>query len=234
MRPNSLKLLAILCWALGAVSLLTFFGARAWMNRAAEQSIRAFEAARGSPAAQAGAAAAVVTAEDRILAQAGSELRADPPDQRLWSSSRISAYEKAMDRFSGLPEGVLTIPSVHVRVPVYTGTSGANLAVGAGRIEGTSALGAGGNVGIAAHRDGHFRALKDIRIGAAVFIDTLHARYRYEVVGTAIVSPEDVEVLDPTPEPSLTLVTCYPFYFLGNAPQRFIVRARRVTLPSSG
>jgi LPXTG-site transpeptidase (sortase) family protein len=82
-----------------------------------------------------------------------------------------------------------------------------------------------GNVGIAGHRDGFFRALKDIAEGDAIELQTLGGRETYRVERTWIVEPEDVSVLDPTPSRSLTLVTCYPFYFVGSAPQRFIVRA---------
>ena len=85
--------------------------------------------------------------------------------------------------------------------------------------------GTSGNSGIAGHRDGFFRPLGDIAPGDAIELETLHESQVYRVERTWIVDPEDVSVLDPTTDRSLTLVTCYPFYFVGPAPQRFIVRA---------
>jgi sortase A len=88
--------------------------------------------------------------------------------------------------------------------------------------------GSAGNVGLAGHRDGFFRGLKDIQPGDEIEVEAIGRIDRYRVERTWIVNPEDVSVLDPTGEPSVTLVTCYPFYFVGSAPQRFIVRAVRI------
>ena len=93
------------------------------------------------------------------------------------------------------------------------------------RIEGTAIPGAEGNAGIAGHRDGFFRGLKDIGPGDVIELDTLKGNESYRVERVWIVDPEDVSVLDPTSTRALTLVTCYPFYYVGSAPQRFIVRA---------
>src|SRR6185503_18622734 len=98
---------------------------------------------------------------------------------------------------------------------------------GVGHIEHTAAPRSDGNSGIAGHRDGFFRGLKDIGSGDAIELETLGEREVYRVDRMWIVDPTDVSVLDPTPTPSLTLVTCYPFYFVGSAPQRYIVRAVR-------
>jgi sortase A len=86
-----------------------------------------------------------------------------------------------------------------------------------------------GNVGIAAHRDGFFRKLKDIALEADVYVDLPAGSLRYRVVDISVVAPEDVQVLAPTATPSVTLVTCFPFYFVGDAPQRYIVRAELAT-----
>jgi sortase A len=96
-----------------------------------------------------------------------------------------------------------------------------------GHIPGTGMPGEPGNVGLAAHRDTFFRPLQNIRRGDAITLTTLAGEYRYRVVSTKIVSPLDVGVLDPSGSEVLTLVTCYPFYFIGPAPSRFIVRAER-------
>ena len=95
---------------------------------------------------------------------------------------------------------------------------------GAGLIPGMGLPDTGGNVGIAGHRDGYFRVLKDIEPGQLIEIETQARTHRFRVVSTEIVDPKDVRVLADTMDPTVTLVTCYPFYFLGSAPQRFIVR----------
>jgi sortase A len=90
-----------------------------------------------------------------------------------------------------------------------------------------------GNLGIAGHRDGFFRGLKDMTPGDLMELDTLQGTDVYRVERTWVVNPEEVSVLDPTSTPAITLVTCYPFYFVGSAPDRFIVRAVRVTSSSA-
>ncbi len=107
-------------------------------------------------------------------------------------------------------------------------TDDSTLDRGVGYIQGTARPGTDGNLGIAGHRDGFFRGLKDIAPGDMVELDTIERKDTYRIERTWVVDPEDVSVLDPTPTASLTLVTCYPFYFIGSAPRRFIVRAVRV------
>ena len=99
------------------------------------------------------------------------------------------------------------------------------LDLAAGRIEDTALPGTKGNVGIAAHRDGFFRVLEDLKEGDALVLDTPVATEQYRVEWIRITTPEDVSVIEPTPGPAVTLVGCYPFYHVGPAPQRFIVRA---------
>jgi len=99
----------------------------------------------------------------------------------------------------------------------------------AGHIRGTGLPGHSGNIGIAGHRDTLFRPLQNIRQDDVIMLTTLQGEYRYRVVSTKIVKPSDVDVLSPDGQEILTLVTCYPFYFVGPSPDRFIVRAERVT-----
>jgi sortase A len=115
-------------------------------------------------------------------------------------------------------------------VPVNYGTSKHVLLRGAGLVEGTAWPGSNGNVAIAAHRDTYFRALKDLVLGDRIELEMLDRTQTYVVTGLSVVEPADVHVLAETREPVLTLVTCYPFYFVGNAPQRFIVRAEAAGL----
>lgn len=150
------------------------------------------------------------------------------PDRSLWSMARIERYERnrsESDVLSAL--GLLTIPAVDIRVAVFEGTSDRVLNLGAGRVEGTGRFGAGGNLALAAHRDGFFRGLKDVDVGDRISLRHDAGVDHYRVTDISIVEPEDVSVLAPTEDPTVTLITCYPFYFVGNAPQRFIVRAER-------
>lgn len=128
--------------------------------------------------------------------------------------------------------GRIAIPRLGVNVMVVEGAGASSLRHAAGHISGTALPGQPGNIAISAHRDTFFRPLRDIRKDDLIALTSLHGEDRYRVVSTAIVDPSAVEVLAPTETDSLTLVTCYPFNFLGPAPQRFIVRAERVTGPS--
>lgn len=148
----------------------------------------------------------------------------------------LSPFKPAMAGIDGMPGdagdaagdaviALLRIPGLALEVPVYQGTAERVLRRGAGLVEGTSMPGSHGNVGIAAHRDSHFRALKDVSVGDLVELGTVEQTQLYRVTALSVVDPSDVHVLDENGESVLTLVTCYPFYFVGNAPQRFIVRA---------
>ena len=143
----------------------------------------------------------------------------------LWSPGRVKAYKAALQREAPPTLAVLRIPRLKLEVPVYDGTADAVLDLAAGRIEDTALPGTAGNVGIAAHRDGFFRVLKDIKEGDALVLDTPVSTEQYEVEWIRITSPDDVSVIGPTPGSAVTLVGCYPFYHVGPAPQRFIVRA---------
>jgi len=161
------------------------------------------------------------------IAQASGVSASQLPDQRLWSPERVRAFRASMNRDAPPPLAVLRVPRLEVSVPVLEGTDEWTLNRAVGHIEDTAAPGTDGNVGIAGHRDGFFRALKDIRVGDEIEIETLTRVLRYQVERAWVVGPDDVTVLDDTAAPTITLVTCYPFYFIGPAPQRFIVRATR-------
>jgi sortase A len=141
------------------------------------------------------------------------------------------AYEpKAPPRpplLEGSLVGRIAIPRLDVSTIVLEGVSSTTLLRGAGHIPETALPGDRGNVGIAAHRDSFFRALQDIRKNDTIRLETLEGTFRYRVDWTRIVNPEEIAVLDDTGAPALTLVTCYPFSYVGSAPQRFIVRAIR-------
>jgi sortase A len=146
-------------------------------------------------------------------------------DTSLWSAKRIESFQKALGIKSDPPIAILSIPRIGVQAPVFRGTDDITLNRGVGWIDGTAFPGSKGNVGIAAHRDGFFRALKDISLNDAIDLETTEGVKTFYVRECKIVDPSQVEVLAPSTEQTLTLITCYPFYFVGSAPQRFIVRA---------
>lgn len=148
-------------------------------------------------------------------------------DDRLWSEKRVQAYKETLRRAFPTPLAVLRIPRAGVDVPVLPGTDEATLNRAVGWIAGTARPGETGNVGIAGHRDGFFRGLKDVAKGDVLTLETAKGPEEYVIIEIRIVSPQEVSVLEATSSPAVTLVTCYPFYFVGDAPRRYIVRAVR-------
>ena len=125
----------------------------------------------------------------------------------------------------------LDAPSVQLSAAVLEGSDDETLGRGAGHIEDTPFPGQPGNIGIAGHRDTTFRAVRRLRVGDPLALTTSDRVYRYQITRTFIVNPEDVYVLDPSDHPILTLVTCYPFEFIGHAPHRYIIQAALVGEP---
>jgi sortase A len=174
-----------------------------------------------------GAAGARDDLERFALLQAATLQQPAAPDLSLWDPERITAWRRALSKPAATPLAVLRIPKIHLEVPVLRGTDDEALNRGVGHIDDTALPGADGNSGLAGHRDGFFRGLKDIRPGDVIELATLRETEAYRVERTWVVETDDVSVLDPTTARSLTLVTCYPFYYVGPAPQRYIVRAVR-------
>ena len=142
-----------------------------------------------------------------------------------WPIKRVQEYEDSLLKKVDTPLAVLCIPRIHLEVPVFNGSDHHTLNRGVGRIIGTAQVGASGNLGIAGHRDGFFRGLKDVAEGDVIELLRPGRSDLYVIDRIQIVNPKDVSVLDLTATSSLTLVTCFPFYFVGSAPQRYIVRA---------
>jgi sortase A len=124
--------------------------------------------------------------------------------------------------------GRIEIARLGLSAIVVEGTDRITLRRAVGHIAGTALPGRLGNVGLAAHRDTFFRPLRSIRRNDVITLTTLRGEYRYRVVSTKVVPPSEISVLNPSENEVLTLVTCYPFYFVGPAPTRFIVRAERI------
>lgn len=155
----------------------------------------------------------------------GPEAVGKKPDFSLWSTKRIQAYEESLASHFAPALALLRIQKINLEVPVLEGTDDLSLNRAVGHIAGTPKPGEDGNVGIAGHRDGFFRGLKDVSTGDSIEIVTPNGVDTYRVDEITVVDPTNVSVLGPRAKPSITLVTCYPFYFIGSAPQRYIVKA---------
>jgi sortase A len=214
-RRTALRVLQWLLLAAGTTLLVVYAVAQVDAVRGRDEALEAFAVARSERAADA--------AQQTETVAAGQAYPADP-DQSLWGKARIAAYRASFGSQRDAPLGVLTISSVELVAPIFDGTAELTLNRGIGRIEGTADVGARGNLGLAAHRDGFFRALKDVQVGDTVSVESLDGTIRYRVTELLVVEPADVYVLAPTDATTLTLVTCYPFYFIGEAPQRYIVK----------
>jgi sortase A len=155
--------------------------------------------------------------------------QAQPRDEhinfRLWAAERIAAYKSSLALMQERPLGILSIPRLRLIAPVFEGTDALTLDRGLGRIRGTAKLGEFGNTGIAGHRDGLFRCLKDVAVGELIEISTGGEHKVYFVHRITIVDPSDVSVLESGTAAEITLVTCYPFYMVGEAPYRYVVQA---------
>lgn len=169
--------------------------------------------------------AAVRSFEDGEAHSGGSSAEPRTVDYSLWSAVRIKAYKASLKRETEPAIALLKIPKLRIVAPVMEGIGDVALNVGVGRIPGTARPGEPGNLGLAGHRDGFFRGLKDIAKGDTIEVVTKGKTDVYAVDDVRIVKPADVQVLRASATPSVTLVTCYPFYFVGNAPQRYIVHA---------
>jgi sortase A len=124
--------------------------------------------------------------------------------------------------------GRIVIPRIGVSAMVQEGVDKKTLSRAVGHVPSTSLPGQGGNVALAAHRDTHFRPVKNLKVGDRIELETAGATYKYRVDKMWVVTPKDVSVLKPTASPALTLITCYPFQYVGNAPKRYIVRATQL------
>jgi len=144
-------------------------------------------------------------------------------------ADRARAESFGIDGLAGSPLGRIEISSIAIAAMIMEGTDATTLRHAVGHIRGTPLPGQPGNVALAGHRDTFFRGLRDIHKDDKITLTTLHGSLSYRVGSTQVVEPEDTEVLAATPDDFLTLVTCYPFYYIGPAPKRFIVRAHRIS-----
>src|ERR1700759_3472792 len=158
----------------------------------------------------------------------GPETVGKKPDFSLWSTKRIQGYQDSLAAHFAPALALLRVPKIALEVPVLEGTDDLSLNRAVGHIIGTPKPGEDGNVGIAGHRDGFFRGLKDVTAGDTIELIMPDGVRKYVIDEITVVDPTDVSVLAPRDKPTVTLVTCYPFYFIGSAPQRYIVKASLV------
>jgi sortase A len=201
-------------FVLGIALLSVYFQVRASSEEQRADGVQAFLDSAGAPAE-----GFEVLPKDDLLSSI------QPPDQALWSDQRKLDYAASLTANADVPMAVLAIDHLGIQVPVYDGADELNLNRGVARIRGTGRVGESGNLGIAGHRDGFFRPLKDIGLDDLITLQTRQGLESFRVSSIDIVDPDDVSVLAPTEHASITLVTCYPFYYVGHAPKRFIVRA---------
>jgi sortase A len=157
-----------------------------------------------------------------------SPMPANPKPSPPHSATTLPAQRPPIVKSNSLV-GRLAIPRLHVRAIVREGTGENTLDLALGHIPGTAVPGQNGNVGVAGHRDTIFRGLGNIHENDLIVFETLAGNYAYRVETTEIVRPKDVSVLRDRRRSELTLVTCYPFHYIGSAPDRFIVSARQVS-----
>jgi len=152
--------------------------------------------------------------------------------QGNWALDHVSISDRPLVKFKVNREGTLVgrieIPRLDLSAIVFEGTSDGTLSRGVGHLMGSAGPGERGNLVLAGHRDTFFRELRGIRKGDEITITAPRGEFQYQVESTAVVQPEQTEVLKSDSGATLTLITCYPFRYIGNAPERFIVRATKV------
>lgn len=214
-----MKLVESSLWLGGTLLIAGYVFASNWSDAARVEDIDAFVAHKRSIAASAQTTQLMSTA---LTTSSGvPALLPGDAGARSFAASDPAPSVAA----TGNAIALLRIPRIALEVPVGTGTAEEVLFRGAGLVTGSALPGSDGNVAIAAHRDSFFRGLKDVAVGDLIELESLDRTTLYRVSSLKIVEPGDVQVLAPTDEAALTLITCYPFYFVGHAPQRYIVRA---------
>jgi sortase A len=225
-RLNPLKKIAeAICWIVAALALgwFSYVQAEAYFFQG-EQSRRleALLHERNSRAAVGSAPnAAATSSTDEVLPF---------PSEAAAESSPGVPTEPAPIAYAAAPGellGRIEIPRLHVSATIIEGDDSDSLRHAVGHIPGTALPWESGNIGLAGHRDSFFRKIGDLRDGDEIVLTTVRGTFQFRAAQFAIVKPDDVGVLSAVERPALTLVTCYPFHYIGSAPQRFVIRAWR-------
>lgn len=217
-KAKELRIIRVLELVLGILGLaLTGFYAGSLLDQYANSQVALGEF-------QAEMAPAGTESHGAVLSRnAASQIGAADSNQAYAGS--IVAIENFLEVKPARAIAVLQIPKLHLAVPVFEGTAKLSLNRGVGWIESTAAPAQEGNIGIAGHRDTFFRGLRHMERGDEILLVTRERTQLFQVKRTEIVGPREVSVLKPGKVRSLTLITCYPFYYIGRAPKRFVVEA---------
>jgi len=174
------------------------------------------------------------TAAGYLRHKFGLETKETPAPSPSVSTPPTTLPEPRAPLAPGELVGRVVIPRLGVSAMVNEGADNDILSRAVGHVPSTARPGDAGNVALAAHRDTHFRPVRNIAAGDTIELETADGTFEYRVDKMWVVSPKDTSVLQPTKEPSLTLITCYPFNFVGHAPKRYIVRATQVAMTRRG
>jgi sortase A len=207
---RAMRRLELVCWCAAALAIGIY--AYVYLDRTVYQAYQewSFEQALGH--------------EHKPASIEWGRNSAEPTDAYRQLRREVAAKSPVLK--PGAPIGRMEIPRIGLEAMVVESTTSEALRRAVGHVEGTALPGYSGNVGLAGHRDTFFRGLQEVRKGDVIRVDTLNGSWEYQVESITVVDPEDIEVLKASAHPTLTLVTCYPFNYVGSAPRRFIVRAR--------
>lgn len=224
---RALLLIGVVCLGIWGYAFVDTHVYEYWQNQRLEEALRERSAQQARQTAAPAAKSRKGSAEKET-----AETRSAAETDSFASFSEDELGDLAASQDGDLTEGDLIgrikIPRVGVSALVLHGVGSRTLRRGVGHIPGTALPTLEGNIGLAGHRDSFFRGLKDIRKNDTIELTTLEGTFEYEVEWIKIVRPKDTQVLEGEGGAELTLVTCYPFYYVGSAPKRYIVRARRV------
>jgi sortase A len=224
---RALLLIGVVCLGIWGYAFIDTHVYEYWQNQRLEEALRERSAQQ---ARQQNAAPS--KQPDKVSPRQKDASAADTDSFASFSEDELGELAGQIDQDGDLAEGDLIgrikIPRVGVSALVLHGVGSRTLRRGVGHIPGTALPTLEGNIGLAGHRDSFFRGLKDIRKNDTIELTTLEGTFEYEVEWIKIVRPKDTQVLEGEGGAELTLVTCYPFYYVGSAPKRYIVRARRV------
>lgn len=225
---RALLLIGVVCLGIWGYAFVDTHVYEYWQNQRLEEAIREQSARQAAASAQSPRKGSKSTG--RSAAETDSFASFSREDEE-WNKM-AGEIDQDGDLAEGDLIGRIKVPRVGVSALVLHGVGSRTLRRGVGHIPGTALPDGEGNIGLAGHRDSFFRGLKDIRKNDTIELTTLEGTFEYEVEWTKIVRPKDTHVLEEEVDgAALTLVTCYPFYYVGSAPKRFIVRARRIGEP---